>query len=281
MLLSYSTILYTYKEKPMNNEFIEQVNTLMENNKPKKAYKFCQKELLNYADKKITKKDKIQIAEIYYAMGSILASCKEMEEAVRCLDHAIEHNPKDDSYYYYRAEMKVAISQLDSALEDYSKCVRINPTNTYYGKRGSIKLQTGDIKGAIKDCSKAIELNPTFGGGYLERGRAKLHSENYTGAIDDFSTAIKLYPDYAISYQYRGDAKRQIGDIKGAIKDYKKLQQLEPRNEIIKQTLKELTESKKPQKSKKSKIEEDIKKCKKISITDTTKKIKNLFCKSK
>lgn len=229
----------------MSEQFIEEINALLEQNKPKIAYKRCQKKLLSYTDKRITKKEKAHIAEIYYVMGSILASCKELDEAVSCLGHAIDNNPKDESYYYYRAEMKVALADYHGAIEDYSKCVRINPTNTYYGKRGSAKMQIGDIKGAMKDCSKAIELNPNFGGGYIERGNIKLLSQDFVGAIEDYSACIKLFPDYSHCYSCRAEAKHKMGDIDGAIKDYKKIKQLEPRNEEVKNIIRELSQQKK------------------------------------
>jgi len=103
----------------------------------------------------------------------------------------------------------------------------------------------GNYNGAVIDCTKALKLNPDFGAGYIERGRAKHKTENFVGAIKDFSKAIEMFPEFALPYGLRGDAKIKTGDIEGAIEDFKKLKQLDPRSEVAKHALKNISKMQK------------------------------------
>jgi len=224
----------------MTQEFINYINNLLENNKPKKALDYCKKELAKYNGKEITKETKSQTAEIYYTMSSILASCGKTKEAIQWIDNAILNNPNDDSYYYYRAELHIENAHYENAIQDYSKCIKLNPTSLTYGKRGTAKILTGNYNGAVIDCTKAIKLNPDFGDGYIERGRAKHQTENFVGAIRDFSKVIEMFPELAFPYGLRADSKIKAGDIQGALEDYKQLKKLDPRNEIAKNAIKNI-----------------------------------------
>lgn len=260
----------------MTREFIEAVNSLLETNKPKRAFNYCKKELSKFENKELSEEEKVYVAEVHYAMSGVLASCGKMEEARQALNRAIKNNPNEDSYYYYRAEIEVEIADYTRAIKDYTKCIKLNPSSVSYGKRGSVKMMMENFSGAVIDCTKAIKLNPEYGGGYVERGRAKYCLQNYEGAIKDYTKAIELFPEYAFSYGCRAEARRKIGDVKGAIEDYKKLKQLEPRNEIAKQALRELKETKQKQVKEEvvAELQNSLKTGKKIAMVSTTERTK-------
>lgn len=225
----------------MSQEILNHINKLLENNKPKRAIEFCKKEIAKFTEDKPSREIREHVAEIYYMMSSIMASCGKMEEALHHIDNAIANNPKEDSYYYHRAEINVEIYNYENAIQDYSKSIKLNPTSVSYGKRGAAKILAGNYNGAVIDCTKAINMNPDFGGGYVERGRAKHKAENFSGAIKDFTKAIEMFPELSFPYGLRADSRIKMGDIEGALEDYKKLQKLDPRNDLAKRAIKEIS----------------------------------------
>ena len=67
-----------------------------------------------------------------------------------------------------------------------------------YFNKGESKFKLKDFQSAIEDFSKVIELNPKNANVYISRGEAKLSSKkNISSAIKDFAIGAELDPKYA------------------------------------------------------------------------------------
>ena len=81
----------------------------------------------------------------------------------------------------------------------FSKAIKINPNNSdYFYKRGMGKEYLGDYRGSIDDLSRAIELDPT-NSFYVSEEQKKSSIGDYEGAISDLSKTLgylnqNLYP---------------------------------------------------------------------------------------
>ncbi len=156
---------------------------------------------------------------------------KNLNKAIYYYSKAIELDPKNDSFYYYRASVKVELKDYRGAVEDFSKAIKIEPNNSsYYTESAANKFELEDYRGAIEDYSKAIELDPGPYD-YSGRGNARFNIQDYRGAIEDYTEVITGFSDVeAIDFNRRGDAKYNIEDYKGAIADYTKVILLDPKN---------------------------------------------------
>ncbi len=140
--------------------------------------------------------------------------------------------PKESAFYYFINGIdKYAIEDYRGAIQDYSKAIEINPSNSEaYLNRGLPKHKLGDYRGAIQDYSKSIEINPSISKGYFMRGFAKQYLEDYRGAIQDYDKAIEINPSNSDAYSNRGFAKKELGNYRGAIQDYSKVIEINPSN---------------------------------------------------
>ena len=128
----------------------------------------------------------------------------------------------NDKAYLNRGLAKSNLGEYESAIADYNKAIRINPSYfDAYLNRGNAKSHLGDKVGAISDYEKAININPIYAAAsvYFDSGNVKNNLGDYKGAIADYNHAIKIYPDDNFFYNNRGNVKNNIGDYEGGIAD--------------------------------------------------------------
>jgi Flp pilus assembly protein TadD len=137
--------------------------------------------------------------------------------------------PKADDFFI-RAKQKSSQKNYQSAIEDYTEAIRLNP-NYYqaYNNRGSARENLGDKKGAIIDFNSALKINPNYATGYYNRGVARLNlGDNDEVAMTDFNQALKINPNYAQAYVNRGIAHRRLGNPNKAIADHNQALKINP-----------------------------------------------------
>src|SRR5438477_10832767 len=86
-------------------------------------------------------------------------------------------------------------------------------TSGDYVQRGNAKQAKGDLDGAIVDYNRAVKLNPNNALAYGNRGYVKQTKGDLDGAMADFNRALELNPKDAVTYNNRGNAKQAKGDM--------------------------------------------------------------------
>ncbi len=81
-----------------------------------------------------------------------------INNAIICLNEAIEIEPNDARFYISRGTFKGKENYAD-AIEDYTKAIEIDPNNVFaYRLRADSKGKLGDNEGADEDYKKADKL---------------------------------------------------------------------------------------------------------------------------
>lgn len=114
------------------------------------------------------------------------------------------------------------------------------PDFAFYQARANEKFVKGEYDSAVNDYSKAIDLNPKEVSAYMNRGLALFNKKNYEQAISDYDKAIELSPKDSMLYLNRGNAHEKAGDLPKAISDYQKALDLDASNETAKLSLQRL-----------------------------------------
>jgi tetratricopeptide (TPR) repeat protein len=112
-------------------------------------------------------------------------------------------------------------------MADFSKAVELQPDDgDYYYWRGSAHYELKDFPSALADFSKAVELQPDNGDYYYWRGRAHYELKDFSSALVDFSKATELQPDDGYNYAWRGCTHLAMKNKSLAEADFTRVEQL-------------------------------------------------------
>jgi tetratricopeptide (TPR) repeat protein len=153
----------------------------------------------------------------YMQLGKFTEAEKDYDLAVK----SSTNNLTLAQALFYRGNFYSQTTNLDRALDDYSKAIQYNPASSpVYATRANVEIQTGDYNGTMQDCNMAIMLNPDLVQAYEIRGRIFFQKGLQEKAIDDYTKAICLDSNNPTYYYLRGMAFGQKDDDKSAVKDF-------------------------------------------------------------
>jgi tetratricopeptide (TPR) repeat protein len=98
--------------------------------------------------------------ELLIQEGNSKLSSGDREGAITAFTKAIESDATKDAAYERRAYVYIAKGDMDKALADLIKAIRINGRSVYYGNRAYCLKKLGRYNEALADYDKAIELDP-------------------------------------------------------------------------------------------------------------------------
>jgi tetratricopeptide (TPR) repeat protein len=131
--------------------------------------------------------------------------------------------------YQSRGVAFTRYQQLDLALSDLDRAVKLNPSDAYALYNRAVTLERkGDFDQAIRDLDETLRLKPDHPYANYERGFAYLKKGGYDRAIDDFNQAIRLNPGDAKAYRNRAAAYKGKGEPAKAEADLQKATELDP-----------------------------------------------------
>ena len=169
-------------------------------------------------------------AEKKFYLGIENYVAKQVDEAIKYYNKAIELNPQFAEAFYNRGLAKADLGKPEEAIKDYDRAIKLNPLySKAYNNRGTAKADLGKPEEAIKDYDRAIKLNPKNPNAYSNRGLTKTALGTPQEAVKDYDKAIELNPKYAEAYNHRGHAKFSLGKLEEAIKDYNEALKLNPK----------------------------------------------------
>lgn len=147
---------------------------------------------------------------------------RDLQQAIRDLDRAIELNPKDAGAYVVRGMIYNNLGDHRQAISDLDRGIELNPNDALaYGNRGIAYSKLAEHRRGIRDLDRAIQLNPKLAEAYVDRGVVFGKLGELHEAIGDYNKAIELNPKYAKAYYTRGVTYGKLGDLQQAIRDLK------------------------------------------------------------
>lgn len=185
------------------------------------------------------------IAEVYFAMGTRMASALDFQNGINYQVKAIRTNGSRSQYYnglvgtYLRAAMivsskenaseedkKLAIDLLTEAIRTSTEVTEvINPLSAVnWETRAQVystllgAAQNAD-QWAIAAYNEAIARDPNNPTLRMSLGNIYIASEQVANAATQFKTAADLKPDYANAHYNLGYALLDLNDIQGAVSE--------------------------------------------------------------
>lgn len=160
----------------------------------------------------------------YYAelRGKLKGNRGDLQGALDEYDKAIRIDPGEPDLFYERGLVRIELKDYKGAMEDLEKCLAMKPNHQKaFFERGYLKMEAGKFNQALRDFDMAVKLDSTDVMAYYEKGMAEYYIREYRASIETFNKAIQLKPDSKYAFYQRGLAKYQINDP-GACNDLQK-----------------------------------------------------------
>jgi Flp pilus assembly protein TadD len=163
----------------------------------------------------------------YYNLGN---EAKDPEEKIKNYTRAIDINPYNAQYYYYRGLAYKTRTRFPLAIEDFTKAIMYQ-TNypTAYVNRGTCYYEMGQQDAAITDYTQAIKLDSSDAFTFLRRGISFQKKGDNEKALGDYNEAIRLRPEYVSVLNNRGLIYMRKGELEKALADFNEAIRLNPR----------------------------------------------------
>jgi len=116
-------------------------------------------------------------------------------DAIPLLNQVIEAEPDWADAYVQRARVRKRLGDLQRAIADYSKAIKIAPTAQMYLARALVWLALNQPKGAITDAQQVVAMSPEMAGGHRVLGKALGVFGDGPGAIAAYKKAARCYLD--------------------------------------------------------------------------------------
>ena len=160
----------------------------------------------------------------YFNRAYDLANQGLYEEAVEEYTKVLEGNPTNTikiQTYINRAAAYTRLQRWEESISDSTTAINLDPESTLaYLNRAMAHNATGEYDLAIVDFCKIIELDHTMAEAYVHRAYAYINKEEFHKAIADCNKALDNDPEQTYAYFNRGLAHKGLGLIEEAIDDF-------------------------------------------------------------
>ncbi len=110
--------------------------------------------------------------------------------------------------------------------------------------QGEYHLQNRALESAIQDFSKVVQLNPSCWDAYAYRGQAYLQSKQYQAAYSDTNLLIKQYPNKAEYYIQRACISHAVHNDRALVEDIEIARRINPNHPKLLALIRALNEKK-------------------------------------
>ncbi len=129
----------------------------------------------------------------YNELGEAYEKLGDYPSAMENYSKCIEMDPKFGFYYYCRGRLLMNLGRYREALPDLDAAAILKSEDPFYlNSRAEVFIKLGKWELALKDCNKAISINPKYIFAYFNRFTIYLHLDQWQKAEEDNRTIDEL-----------------------------------------------------------------------------------------
>jgi tetratricopeptide (TPR) repeat protein len=142
-------------------------------------------------------------ADSVYAKAQLKAEAKDFTVASILIEKAIKMNPKEMKYYFFKADMEMALKNYKDAKKAYELAIKTFPDQSApYCELGDYFRYINETDSSLKYINKAIKMaeNDSLKDNYImTRGVAYAYSKKYKKGEKDFQSVLKHNPNSTLA----------------------------------------------------------------------------------
>ncbi|MEG4075370.1 tetratricopeptide repeat protein [Microcoleus sp. Pol14C2] len=173
---------------------------------------------LAYAEKLVTSRGE---ARDWVEKGRCLNSLERYDEALECLDKAIESDSNYARAWANRGDVLDNLKRYDEALVSLDRAIELDEYDPWHwAKRGYLLNNLKHYEKALESFDRAIEFDANNQGVWFLRGLLLDTLKRYEEALASFDLAIELDANYQSAWALRGDVLYNLKRYEEALESY-------------------------------------------------------------
>ncbi|MDD5311456.1 MAG: tetratricopeptide repeat protein [Dehalococcoidia bacterium] len=166
--------------------------------------------------------------------GASLSKLGKYEEAIRCCDKALEIDLRYVSAWCNKGVILNALGKCTEAIVCYEKALQIDPENAdVWNNKGISFNYSGKYEEAIGCCDKALQIDPRNAAAWINKAVSLYALGKYTEAIVFCDKALQIDPGNAAAWINKATSLYALGKYTEAIVFCDKALQIDPGNTIV------------------------------------------------
>lgn len=145
------------------------------------------------------------------------------------LNEAIVKEPQNALHFRDRARYHFANGQIDQAIEDLNRAVKLDSLNTELRfERGELFYNLMRFDQAMSDYERCVQINGNATDCLLKLGEMNIHLRNYSAAIENINNALRVNEQLPFAYYMKGRIYKETGDTVLAASSYQTAIEVDP-----------------------------------------------------
>ncbi|MEG4206189.1 tetratricopeptide repeat protein [Microcoleus sp. Pol7_A1] len=181
---------------------------------------------LEYAEKLVTSRGE---AKDWVEKGRCLNSLERYDEALECLDKAIEGDSHYAKAWRIRGDVLDDLERYEEALVSYDRAIELDASyQSVWVLRGNVLHNLKRYEEALASFDKAIELSANYQSVWVLRGYVLNDLERYEEALASFDKAIELGANYQSVWAAQGISLNSLKRYDEALASFARAIDLDP-----------------------------------------------------
>ncbi|MEG4228584.1 tetratricopeptide repeat protein [Microcoleus sp. N9_B2] len=173
---------------------------------------------LEYAEKLVASRGE---ARDWVEKGRCLNSLERYDEALECLDKAIESDSNYARAWANRGDVLECLKRYDEALVSYDRAIELDEYDPWHwAKRGYLLNNLKHYEEALESFDRAIELDEDDPWDWASRGDVLDNLKRYEEALESYDRALELDVNYQWAWRMRGDVLNNLERYEEALESY-------------------------------------------------------------
>ncbi|MEG3899382.1 MULTISPECIES: tetratricopeptide repeat protein [unclassified Microcoleus] len=180
---------------------------------------------LEYAEKLVASRGE---ARDWVEKGRCLNSLKRYDEALECLDKAIESDSNYARAWANRGDVLDNLKHYDEALVSYDRAIELDEDDPWHwAKRGYLLNNLKHYEEALESFDMAIELDEDDPWDWASRGDVLDNLKRYEEALESYDRALELDANYPWAWANRGNVLNNLERYEEALESYDRALELD------------------------------------------------------
>ncbi|MEG3932655.1 tetratricopeptide repeat protein [Microcoleus sp. T3_B1] len=166
--------------------------------------------------------------------GDVLDDLERYDEAVESLDKAIKIDPNNASSWRIRGYVLKNLERYEEALVSYDRAIEIDDNNklAWHWRGDVLNNNLERYEEALVSYDKAIELDLNYQPTWVNRAIVLDNLERYEEALVSYDKAIELDPNYQLAWVNRAIVLHNLERYEEALVSYDKAIELDPNYQL-------------------------------------------------